>query len=121
MNKKAFTLVELIAVLLLLGVLGLIATVTISNELKENKQTLYDIQIDNIKRSAQNWASNNVFNLPDGDGEYIVITLGELKQQGLSEDVINPKTNEPFNDDLQIKITLIENTYKYDVLLDENE
>lgn len=121
MNKKAFTLVELIAVLVLLGVLGLIATLTISNELKENKETLYNIQIDNIKRSAQNWANNNVFNLPDGDGEFIIITLGELKQQGLSEDVINPKTNEQFKDDLQIKITLIENTYKYDVLLDDYE
>lgn len=116
MNKKAFTLVELIAVLVLLGVLGLIATITISNELKENKETLYNIQIDNIKRSAQTWASDNVFSLPDQDGEFIILTLGELKQQGLSEDIINPKTNEPFLDSLQIKITLVENSYTYEVI-----
>ena len=116
MNKKAFTLVELIAVLLLLGVLGLIATVTISNELKENKETLYNVQLENIKRSDQNWASNNVFNLPDKDGEFVTITLGQLKQEGLSEDVINPKTNEPFKDSLQIKITMNDNSYIYEII-----
>lgn len=116
MNKKAFTLVELIAVMILLGVLGLIATITISNELKENKETMYNIQIDNIKRSAQNWASSNVFSLPDEDGQSIIITLGELKQQGFSEDVVNPKTNEQFLDTLQIKISLVENSYVYEII-----
>lgn len=116
MNKKAFTLVELIAVMILLGVLGLIATITISNELKENKETLYNVQIENIKKSAQTWASSNVFELPNQDGEYIILTLGQLKQEGLSGDVINPKTNEPFLDSLQVKITLKENSYVYEVI-----
>ena len=54
MNKKGFTLVELIAVMVLLGVLGLIATVTINNELKENRESLKDSTIlywndDNLK------------------------------------------------------------------------
>lgn len=119
MNKKAFTLVELIAVMILLGVLGLIATITISNELKENKESLYNVQIDNIRRSAQNWASNNVFELPEKDGEFIIITLGQLKSEGLSDNVINPKTNEPFSDNLQIKITLDEKTYVYEVIVEE--
>ena len=116
MNKKAFTLVELIAVLILLGVLGLIATVTINNELKENKERLYNIQIDNIKRSAQTWASDNVFSLPSENGEFVIITLGQLIQQGLSSEVINPKTNKPFDNSLQIKITLVENSYVYEVI-----
>lgn len=116
MNKKAFTLVELIAVLVLLGVLGLIATVTISNTLKENKEELYNIQIENIKDSAKLWASENVFKLPSEDGEYLIITLGQLRQEGLSKEVINPLTKEPFSDNLQIKITMSEKTYIYDII-----
>jgi len=116
MNKKAFTLVELIAVIVLLGVIGMIATVAVNNELKENKETLYQVQIDNIKRSAQTWASSNVFSLPSEDGEYMYVTLGQLKEAGFSEDVINPKTNEEFLDSLQIKITMSGNSYIYEVI-----
>lgn len=116
MNKKGFTLIELLAVIVLLGVIGLIATVTIGNELKENKEALYNIQIDNIKRSAQAWASQHVFELPTEDGKYIILTLGQLKEAGLSEDVVNPKTNESFDNSLQIKITMKENSYVYEVI-----
>lgn len=119
MNKKGFTLVELLAVIVLLGIIGLIASVTISNELKENKESLYSIQIDNIKRSAQTWANSHVFELPSENGGYIVLTLGQLKAEGLSSEVINPLTSEPFDDSLQIKITMVENSYVYEVLVDE--
>jgi len=119
--KKGFTLVELLAVIIVLGVIGLIATVTVSNELKENRESLYQIQIDNIKRSAQNWASNHVFELPE-EGESLTLTLGQLKQEGLSGDVVNPLTDEQFDDNLtKIKITKVENSYVYEVIIEENE
>lgn len=116
MNKKGFTLVELLGVIVLLSVIGLIATVTISNELKENKEQLYNIQIDNIKRSAQTWASQHVFELPTEEGAYITLTLGQLKEANFSEDVVNPKTNEQFDNSLQIKITMKDNSYVYEVI-----
>ena len=115
MNKKGFTLVELIAVMILLGVLGLIATVTISNELKENKESLYQTQLKNIEEAAKTWADQNVFSLPTEDGGTVVITLGQLKQAGLIGNTINPKTGEAFSDSLQITITLTGNTYTYTV------
>jgi len=119
--KKGFTLVELLAVIIVLGVIGLIAVVTVSNELKENRESLYQIQIENIERSAQTWASNHVFELPSGDGEYIILTLGQLKEEGLSGDVVNPLTDEQFLDSLEIKITKLENSYVYEVIVEEDE
>ena len=116
MNKKGFTLVELLTVIILLGIIGLIATVTVSNELKENKESLYQIQLDNIKRSAETWSSDHVFELPSEDGEHIILTLGQLKQEGFSKDVVNPITDEPFLDSLQIKITKVENSYVYEII-----
>ena len=40
-------------------------------------------QIENIERSAQTWASNHVFELPSDNGEFIILTLGQLKEEGL--------------------------------------
>ena len=51
------------AVIILLGVLSLIAIVTINNTLKENKEEACQMQIKNIKAGAENWASKNVFEL----------------------------------------------------------
>ncbi len=116
MNKKGFTLVELIAVMVLLGVLGLIATVTINNELKENRESLYNTEIKNFEAKAAMWAADNVFSLPSEDGAYVVITLADLKAGGYSGDVINPKTREAFSDSLQIKITAVGKMYTYEVI-----
>ena len=116
MNKKAFTLIELLSVIIILGIISAIVTVTVNNELKESKQELYEIQLESIKDSARVWAADNVFKLPDLDGEYVIITLGQLKQEGFSGSVVNPKTKEEFNDDLQIKITKQQNNYVYEII-----
>jgi len=121
MNKKGFTLVELLAVIIILGVIGLIATVTVNNVLKENRESLYNEQIKLIEDKAKLWAAEHVFELPDEDKEHIILTLGQLKAEGLSGEVINPITEEPFLDSLQIKITKVENSYIYEVLTDEVE
>lgn len=63
------------------------------------------------------WASENVFNLPQNDGEYVIITLADLKRAGYAkEDITNPLTNEQFSNDLQIKITLQNNNYNYEIV-----
>lgn len=114
--KKGFTLIELIAVIIILGVLGLIATITISNELKESKERLYQIELDNIKNMARVWGTEHVFNLPSQEGEYIIITLGQLKEDGYANNPINPKTQESFSDNMQIKIKFINNNYIYEII-----
>lgn len=117
MKNKGFTLAELLGVIIILAVIGLITTITITNSMKNSKEKLYNIQIDNIIVGAKTWASSNVFRLPENDGEYITITLGELKQSGFVEDdITNPISNEPFDNSMQIKITKIGNNYKYEIV-----
>lgn len=116
-NKKAFTLVELMGIIIILAVISSIALITITNTLKENKEQLYQIQINNIIVGAKTWASSHVFELPVNDGEAITLTLQQLKQAGLvDEDITNPKTNELFDDNMQVKITKVDNNYKYEVI-----
>lgn len=117
MKNKAFTLAELIGVIVILGVLSVIVVGAVNNSLKENKEALYQLQIDNIITGAKTWASSNVFDLPDGDGEYVIITLSQLQQSGFVEkNITNPITKEPFNKEMEIKITKIDNNYKYEIV-----
>ena len=43
--KKGFTLAELLGVIIILGVIALISITAITNTMKENKEELYNIQI----------------------------------------------------------------------------
>lgn len=116
MKNKAFTLIELLAVIILIGVLSLIATVTVNNTIKENKQKSCNMQIENIKTGAKNWASKNAFSLPSNENESITLTLKNLKDLGfVSKDIKNPKTNELFDDNIIITITKKENDYSYEI------
>ena len=128
MNKKGFTLIELMAVIILLGILSLIATITVNNVLKENKKKTCLAQIENIKSGAKNWASKNVFNLPDEDGQSISVGLKELQDNGfVDKDIKNPVTGNAFENwnyvlntgttKVKIYITKIDNNYQYDVKL----
>ena len=117
MKNKGFTLAELLGVVIILGVIATIATISISNNMKNSKEELYNVQINNIISGAKKWANENVFSLPVNDGESITLTLLQLKQAGcVEDDITNPKTNELFSDSLQIKITKVDNNYKYEVV-----
>ena len=117
MKNNGFTLVELLGVIIILGVIALISITSISNTMKESKESLYNQQIDNIIVGAKTWASSHVFELPENDGESITLTLEQLKKDGFVEDdITNPKTNELFEDTMQIKITKIDNNYKYEIV-----
>ncbi len=117
MKNKGFTLVELLGVIIILSVIALITFVTVSGTIKDSKEQLYDAQIELIIMGAKTWASSNVFKLPENDKESITITLLQLKQSGFVEsDITNPITGELFSDNLQIKITKIDNNYKYEVI-----
>ena len=117
MKNKGFTLAELLGVIIILGVIASIATISITNSMKTSKEELYDLQVENIINGAKTWASGNVFELPENDGEAIYLTLAELKQAGFVEkDITNPLTNELFSDQLQVKITKVDNNYNYEIV-----
>ena len=54
MNKKGFTLVELLAVIVLLGLVALIAAPAITGIIKQSKENLSDSQKASIELSAKN-------------------------------------------------------------------
>lgn len=105
MNKKGFTLVELLAVIVILALLAVVANSSVTNVVKNSKSDLYNTQIELIKSAAETWGLDNIDKLPN-EGTCSYITLKDLKAYGLfEEEIINPKTNKEFSNNLTIKIT----------------
>ena len=118
-KRKAFTLIELMGVLVIIGILTVILVPVINNTIKNNKQQLYDNQLEMIRLAARNLATDNTYILPEEDGEEIYITLGQLRAMGYAEGtIIDPLTNENFSDNLIVMIIKKGNDYDYVINLD---
>lgn len=113
--KKGFTLTELLMVIVLLGLLGLIVIPVVDKLIKDSKEDLYKTQINNIELAAKNWATSNIFQLPDSG--YVDRTICDLERTGFLEiDVKNPKTEELFYKDSYVRITKTDYGYDYDYI-----
>lgn len=123
MKKNGFTLIEILAVIIILGVISLIAMPVVTNSLKESKDDLYDVQISNIRESAKTWAADNINTLPTEANESVIVTLKTLQEDGyIDEEIKNPKTNELFSTTgTCVKVSYTGKKYTYNVLLTDSE
>lgn len=109
MNKKAFTLVELMASLVILSVVLLIAIPAVVKTIKNSEESAYDMSITSIKIAMQNWKNDHTDILPNVGGK-IYLTISQLKHEGyLNQEMINPGTEKPFPNDT---LLILENTSK---------
>lgn len=117
--KKGFTLIEIMAVIIILGIVGLIALIAVDKTIKDNNEKAYQMQISNIEDASRIWGANNLSYLPDNSDEVVSIPLVALKRDGLVDrELINPKTGELFPNDLYITISYKEGVYRYIVVED---
>ena len=117
--KRGFTLIEIMAVIVVLGSIGLIALTAVDKVIKDNNEKAYQVQISNIEDATRVWGANNLSYLPDNSGEVVSIPLIVLKRDGLvDKELSNPKTGETFPNDLYISISYREGIYQYNVVED---
>ena len=55
MNNKAFTLIELLAVITVIAVISVITVPVITRTINNSKQSTYDRQAEIIERASENW------------------------------------------------------------------
>lgn len=96
--RKGFTLVELLAIMALLGVLLLVAVPNIANDNKQSKEREYNEYKKTIENAAEVYvetSDDTYADLKNNNGVTATIQLSELKGAGvLKENLKNPKTNQ---------------------------
>ena len=119
MNKKGFTLIEILAIIILLSVIALITYPIINNLITDSKDELYDKQISELVRLSNTWVTKNITKLKMIDGYTYNLSFDELYEQGFvsDEQVKNPKTGQ--NLPGCMKVTFNSTNNGYDVSYDE--
>lgn len=144
LNYKGFTLVELLAVIAIMGMLAVIMVPTISGVIEENKENSKKNLENSIKSSARAYISDNRYeisldnnscdtnntkrnitsigtgtNLREITNSEISVSIlvneGYLKSN--SDEIINPKTNEPIKKEKSYIVVTYDcssKDYKYD-------
>ena len=95
MKNKGFTLVELLAVIIILTVLATIITPKVVNKLNYAKNVTEQEQINSLINIAKLYTNENTEKLPEKNSTSS-ITIQELKQSELikKDQILNPKTKE---------------------------
>ena len=117
MNKRGFTLMELLAVIALLTLMGLIVIPIVENSINSGKDDLYITQIDSVKASLKKYAIEEVNPRIRNSYDDDYLSLYLLKIAGfVSLDIKDPRTEKLLPDDMLLRIEKREKSYVYEVL-----
>ena len=131
MNKKGFTLIELIAVISLLAVIALVALPAIDSALKEGRENLSATQEKQIIKGAKDFFAENPYCLPQTldtnkcpqviyEGNTIAkVSVKHLQNNGyLPANITNIDKSEDYNSDKTfVKVTKTDKNYTYEVII----
>ena len=123
MKNKGYTLVELLAVFVILGIIIMISVPAITGVINSSKDKSYDQQVKILENAARTYMSENSTLLPDSGSSYNV-TIDNLKENGLisNEEIKNPNYSSGSTEDKKkiqyfngcIKVTTTNNKFTYE-------
>ena len=87
LNKKGFTLVEIIGVVAILGIVSVVGLVSVNNIIKKGKEEHYVAAEKNLKITAESYAQANRDYLPKNVGEMVKVTLRTLVDNNYMEPI----------------------------------
>lgn len=98
MKNRGLTLVELLSVLVVLSIIALIVTPVITKNIRENKQDIYESQLESIKDAGISYAADHVDNVDAYAEDGLRVTLQELQSGGyIDENIIDTKNGGKFD------------------------
>lgn len=112
--KKGFTLVELLGVIVLLGLLTIIATPPILNQIKKTKDKLSSATEQVLKIAADSFTDKHLTNYPMKDGNVYCVTLKTLVDYGeLTPPIIDASSGDEINQTENVmKVEIVGNNKK---------
>lgn len=128
MNNKGYTLVELLAVIVILALLAGIGVASINNSIKASREKSLELQYETIERTAKSFCqkhlldefepsttcelkSENCCSKVPSEGEVCYIVLEDLITEGLTEELKDPKNGGYINGQTLIEITYRNNQF----------
>lgn len=119
MKNKGFTLVELLAVIVILGVLAGIGYTSVSSVIMTSKERAYNEQVASIIKAAKDWAVEHTEELPEinsvgGCNTQKEITVTALVNGGyLEKNPIDPRNNTNMTGNIIISCQNHQYQYEY--------
>ena len=111
MSKRGFTLVELLAVLIILAVILVLVFPAVSSILSQGEKTTKNVQEAKILNAAYDYTLKYHSFLPEtGDVKYIMLSHLE-KERLIESNIKDPQSNKQYDENLVISIKNVERTY----------
>lgn len=115
--KKGFTLVELLAVIIILGLLTIIAIPSIVGILNNEKENISDSMKNIIINASSLYIEDNSGVYPKVNNNVYCIKLESLVNDNrLSNPLKDPVTNKEIDLNKYIKVSIINDLYNYDIV-----
>lgn len=112
--KKGFTLVELLAVIIILGAIFAITFPLVTDNIRKSEEKAFNLQKEQIIAAAKDMVIKEYVVIPDKQS--ITLYVGELKRKGLLPiKMINAKTKLTISNESTVVISRENNSYSYDV------
>ncbi len=88
--KKGFTLVELLAAIIVLGVIGLIAVPRINNSIYESRMSVIKLNYEILENAASDYFAQNISSYNIRVGNSAEVSFDTLKEKGMIDSIKSP-------------------------------
>ena len=119
--KKAFTLIEILGVIVVLGLLLMLVIPTILNGVKNKEDEVNNVQDTIIYEATGQYIDANPSVVPNVPGTIKCLKLTELKEKGALDSALDRLNQKRYNDEMAVQVTVLESHAKSFKLMTNEE